>query len=42
MKGHFSLMEYHEILEPGHFIMLEKPEEFNGVLVKFLSDQKLW
>ena len=36
MKVHFPAMEYHEIAGTGHFLMLEKPEEFNGLLVSFL------
>ena len=40
MKTHFPALEYHEIAATGHFLMLEKPEEFNRLLSAFLTDTK--
>jgi sigma-B regulation protein RsbQ len=40
MNEHFPKMEYHEIAGAGHFLMLEKPEEFNRLLLEFLGKQK--
>jgi pimeloyl-ACP methyl ester carboxylesterase len=40
MKTHFPNLEYHEIAGTGHFLMLEKPEEFNALLLGFLAKQK--
>jgi pimeloyl-ACP methyl ester carboxylesterase len=40
MKAHFPNLEYHEIPGTGHFLMLEKPEEFNALLMPFLAKQK--
>jgi sigma-B regulation protein RsbQ len=40
MKTHFPKMEYFEIPGTGHFLMLEKPEEFNRLLVEFLNKLK--
>jgi sigma-B regulation protein RsbQ len=40
MKEHFPAMEYTEIPATGHFLMMEKPEEFNGLLLAFLAKQK--
>jgi len=37
MKQHFPKLEYHEIAGSGHFLMLEKPEEFNRLLLEFLA-----
>jgi pimeloyl-ACP methyl ester carboxylesterase len=37
MKEHLPRMEYHEIAGTGHFGMLEKPAEFNRLLLDFLS-----
>jgi pimeloyl-ACP methyl ester carboxylesterase len=37
MKTHFPNMEYHEIAGTGHFLMLEKPDEFNRLLLGFLA-----
>ena len=37
MTTHFPALEYHEIAGTGHFLMLEKPEEFNSLLVSFLN-----
>jgi len=40
MKRHFSHLEYTEIRGTGHFLMLEKPAEFNRLLLAFLDRQK--
>jgi pimeloyl-ACP methyl ester carboxylesterase len=40
MKEHFPAMEYTEIPSTGHFLMIEKPEEFNQLLLAFLVKQK--
>jgi pimeloyl-ACP methyl ester carboxylesterase len=40
MKEHFPNFEYHEVAGSGHFVMLDKPEEFNTLLLAFLSRQK--
>jgi len=40
MKTHFPNMDYHEIAGTGHFLMIEKPEEFNRLLIAFLDRQK--
>jgi len=40
MKEHFPKLEYHEVAGSGHFVMLDKPEEFNTLLLAFLSRQK--
>ncbi|HTB20369.1 MAG TPA: alpha/beta hydrolase [Bryobacteraceae bacterium] len=39
MKTHFPNMDYEEIAGTGHFLMLEKPEEFNRMLIAFLDKQ---
>ena len=39
MKTHFPNLEYVEIAGTGHFLMLEKPDEFNRLLVGFLAKQ---
>ncbi|MGP0074191.1 MAG: alpha/beta fold hydrolase [Bryobacteraceae bacterium] len=39
MKTHFPNMDYEEIAGTGHFLMLEKPEEFNRLLIAFLDKQ---
>lgn len=39
MKTHFPNMDYEEIASTGHFLMLEKPEEFNRLLIAFLDKQ---
>jgi pimeloyl-ACP methyl ester carboxylesterase len=36
-QDHFPHMEYHEIPGTGHFLMLEKPAEFNRLLLEFLA-----
>ena len=40
MKTHFPKMDYEEIPGTGHFLMLEKPEEFNRLLLTFLAKLK--
>lgn len=40
MMDHFPNLEYHEISGTGHFLMLEKPEQFNDLTMKFLSRLK--
>ncbi|SPE43500.1 putative Alpha/beta hydrolase fold [Candidatus Sulfopaludibacter sp. SbA3] len=40
MKDHFPHMEYHEIPGTDHFLMLEKPADFNRLLIEFLDRQK--
>jgi sigma-B regulation protein RsbQ len=40
MKEHFPKLEYHEFAGSGHFVMLDKPQEFNALLLAFLSRQK--
>jgi sigma-B regulation protein RsbQ len=40
MKDHFPNLEYHEVAGTGHFVMLDKPEEFNALLLAFLNRQK--
>jgi pimeloyl-ACP methyl ester carboxylesterase len=39
MKTHYPHMDYEEIAGTGHFLMLEKPEEFNRLLIGFLNQQ---
>ena len=39
MKTHFPNMDYNEIAGTGHFLMMEKPEEFNRLLIAFLDKQ---
>jgi pimeloyl-ACP methyl ester carboxylesterase len=39
MKTHFPNLQYMEIAGTGHFLMLEKPDEFNRLLLEFLSKQ---
>jgi len=36
-----SLADYRVIEGPGHFLMLEKPQEFNAAVLDFLQKQKL-
>ena len=40
MKTRFPNLELHKIPGAGHFLMLEKPEEFNRLLKSFLDRQK--
>jgi sigma-B regulation protein RsbQ len=40
MNPHFPNLEYVEIPGTGHFLMLEKPAEFNALLLAFLTKQK--
>lgn len=40
MKARFSSLEYVEIPETGHFLMIEKPQAFNSRLIAFLDKQK--
>jgi pimeloyl-ACP methyl ester carboxylesterase len=40
MKTHFPTMDYKEISGTGHFLMLEKPDEFNRLVLEFLDKQK--
>ena len=40
MQQHYPRMEYTEIPGTGHFLMLEKPAEFNRLLLEFLDRQK--
>lgn len=37
IKAHFPNVEHHEIPDVGHFLMLEKPAEFNNLVRDFLS-----
>jgi pimeloyl-ACP methyl ester carboxylesterase len=39
MNAHFPNMDYQEIEGTGHFLMMEKPEEFNRLLIAFLDKQ---
>jgi pimeloyl-ACP methyl ester carboxylesterase len=39
MKTHFPNNEYVEIAGTGHFLMLEKPDEFNRLLLGYLAKQ---
>jgi pimeloyl-ACP methyl ester carboxylesterase len=40
MKGLYPSLEYHEIPGTGHFVMMDKPEEFNALLTMFLAKVK--
>jgi pimeloyl-ACP methyl ester carboxylesterase len=40
MKVRFPKLDYREIPGTGHFLMLEKPKEFNSLLLDFLSKLK--
>jgi pimeloyl-ACP methyl ester carboxylesterase len=40
MKTHFPNLDYHEVAGTGHFVMLDKPAEFNQLLEDFLAKQK--
>jgi pimeloyl-ACP methyl ester carboxylesterase len=39
MKTHFPNLQYVEVAGTSHFLMLEKPDEFNLLLLGFLSKQ---
>jgi pimeloyl-ACP methyl ester carboxylesterase len=39
MKTHFPNLQYVEIAGTGHFLMLEKPDQFNPLLLGFLGKQ---
>jgi len=40
MKVHFPNMDYEEIPGTGHFLMMEKADDFNRLLLGFLDKQK--
>jgi pimeloyl-ACP methyl ester carboxylesterase len=40
MHRQYPKIEYHEIPGTDHFLMLEKPAEFNRLLMEFLGRQK--
>ena len=40
LRAHFPNLEYTEIPGSGHFLMLEKPDEFNHLLLGFLTKLK--
>lgn len=40
MKRLYPNLDYHEIPETGHFLMMERPEEFNRLLLEFLTKLK--
>jgi sigma-B regulation protein RsbQ len=40
MKVHYPNLELREITGVGHFLMMEKPEEFNRILLQFLDKNK--
>lgn len=40
LKDRFPKLEYREIQGTGHFLMLEKPDEFNELLLSFLNKLK--
>ena len=40
MKTHFPNTDYNEVAGAGHFVMLDKPDEFNRLLLEFLGKQK--
>ena len=37
VKRLYPAAEYHQIPQTGHFLMMEKPEEFNALLTRFLD-----
>jgi pimeloyl-ACP methyl ester carboxylesterase len=39
METHFPNLEYVEIAGTGHFLMIEKPDEFNQLLLEYLGKQ---
>jgi pimeloyl-ACP methyl ester carboxylesterase len=40
MKRLYANLEYHEIPGTGHFLMMEKPQEFNRLATEFLAKLK--
>ena len=40
LQPRFPNLEYQKIAGTGHFLMIEKPEEFNRLLLAFLARQK--
>jgi sigma-B regulation protein RsbQ len=40
IKTHFPNFQYEEVAGSGHFVMIDKPEEFNRLLIGFLGQQK--
>lgn len=40
LQAHFPKLEYTQIAGAGHFLMLEKPEECNRLLLAFLAKQQ--
>jgi sigma-B regulation protein RsbQ len=40
MKTHYPNLEYHKVPGTGHFLMMEKPDEFNRLLLAFLDKLK--
>ena len=40
LKIRFPHLEYLKIADTGHFLMIEKPQEFNRLLKSFLDRQK--
>ena len=42
LRSHFTDLEFIELPGTGHFLMLEKPDEFNQLLMDFLSRQTFW
>jgi pimeloyl-ACP methyl ester carboxylesterase len=40
MQRLYPMLEYHEIPGTGHFLMMEKPDEFNRLLTAFLTTIK--
>jgi pimeloyl-ACP methyl ester carboxylesterase len=40
IKAHFPNSNYVQIAGTGHFLMLEKPEEFNRLMIEFVGKQK--
>jgi len=40
MKTHFPNMDYEDIAGTSHFLTIEKPEQFNRLLIAFLDQQK--
>ncbi len=40
MKTRFPKLEYHKMVDTGHFLMLEKPVAFNALLTSFIDNLK--